>query len=464
MKEIVSATIICLFAGLTSVVSAQELSKNVYRIPYADGTRVTITRDFSNHTPVGRIDMTGTGRGKPYRIVAAAAGTIRRIVDEFEERIPTGSGRPCTNNYVWIEHANGEWTKYSHMKRGSTSGDARLREGQYVTAGRFLGYEDEVGCAGGPHLHFEVGVPRATDPFTETGGFLRDNADSARNRVPRICGIDGNQFVASESYTAKKTVGPLARGNREIVREAVASDDLACFLEQGRSSGYRPLWIDGYDRGNENFFNVILRPGRPGFTWAVEYDLNEADMRKRIGDHRQEGRGIVHLESYKNRTAVRFLAIFVNRRTRKSTTFALTRNRHQSEIDSFRKIGKRPGMISVVSIGGIRRYTTLYDPVRRSRNMARSSLPLADYKALSDENAKTGLKLSYLNAYVHRDQLYFSAVWNSDTRGTDKILHIMNTRKYKTEAIISRRSGYLTRFISGYTIGRVTNYAAVWRK
>jgi murein DD-endopeptidase MepM/ murein hydrolase activator NlpD len=97
-------------------VAAQEKSKGVYRIPYDDGVTVKVTNDHLKHNPPGRIDMHGDGGSKPYKIVAAADGRIRFIVDNFSKQIDSSSGEPCTNNYVWIEHSNGEWTKYSHME------------------------------------------------------------------------------------------------------------------------------------------------------------------------------------------------------------------------------------------------------------------------------------------------------------------------------------------------------------
>lgn len=183
-----------------------DQSTNVYRIPYADGTKVRVSRDHLSHTPPGRIDMGGRDGTKPYRVVAAADGHIRFIVDSFSEHVDSSSGDPCTNNYVWIEHANGEWTKYSHMTQSSTTQTAGLTVGQFVRAGTFLGFEDNVGCATGEHLHWEVGVPRATDPITTTGGFLRDNEDGKRNRIPRICGIAGEVFVAGRNYIAGESL------------------------------------------------------------------------------------------------------------------------------------------------------------------------------------------------------------------------------------------------------------------
>ena len=170
-----------------------RLSRGIYRIPYAPGTEVEVTRDHLTHDPRYRIDMHGVGGDEPYRIVAAAAGVIRYI-----ENRPGQS--PCNNNYVWIEHPNGEWTKYSHMTQDSVTVDAGLAVGDEVGAGTFLGCEDDVGCASGEHVHFEVAHPEDPgDPIDADGFLVNGNAD---NRIARICELDGEVFVDGQRYVA----------------------------------------------------------------------------------------------------------------------------------------------------------------------------------------------------------------------------------------------------------------------
>ncbi len=182
-----------------------EISRNIYRVPYLTGTDVHITNDHFTHSPVGRYDMSGNGNGSScssnYTIVAAAAGYVRRIVDNHDVH-----GPDCTtdcsdfNNYVWIEHANGEWTKYSHMKKNSTKGNAGLVVGEFVQSGQMLGYECEIGQASGPHLHFEIRHPN--DPnnvqISTLGGFMSD----ADHRIPVICGQTKNYFEAGDDITS----------------------------------------------------------------------------------------------------------------------------------------------------------------------------------------------------------------------------------------------------------------------
>ena len=174
------------------------ISAGTYRIPYQNGTTVEITGDHLTHDPPTRIDMKGVAGSEPYRLVAAADGVIRFIVDQFGANRPDGN--PCNNNFVWIEHDNGEWTKYSHMTKRSVTRDAGLSVGQRVRAGTFLGFEDDIGCAHGEHLHFEVAVPIDPNDPIDDGGFIRGG--SARNRIPRICGIPSQLFVEGKRYVA----------------------------------------------------------------------------------------------------------------------------------------------------------------------------------------------------------------------------------------------------------------------
>ncbi len=187
----------------TTTPSSSELSQGVYRVPFADETRFHVSRDFHDHNPPGKIDMSGTGLGT-HRIVAAAAGTIRFLEDrrskqQHPERWLRNTAS-CFNNYVWIEHDNGEWSKYSHMQQYSTSGKARLRVGDRVAEGTYLGDEGKVGCAWPAHLHFEVVKPSsARSTIGDSSGELQGYARSwARN--PVIKGIGGKTFVDGETY------------------------------------------------------------------------------------------------------------------------------------------------------------------------------------------------------------------------------------------------------------------------
>ncbi len=207
-KKIIIVILLLFYLIIPFCVFAQpqfEMSRNIYRVPYASGTDVHISRDHYTHAPVGRYDMSGNSNGSScsnnYIIVAAAAGYVRRIEDDHDVH-----GPDCTencsdyNNYVWIEHANGEWTKYSHMKKNSTKVNAGLVVGEFVQSGQMLGYECEIGQASGPHLHFVVRHPNdpANVQISILGGFM----SNAVHRIPVICGQTKNYFEGGDDVVS----------------------------------------------------------------------------------------------------------------------------------------------------------------------------------------------------------------------------------------------------------------------
>ncbi|HEX3809733.1 MAG TPA: M23 family metallopeptidase [Rhizomicrobium sp.] len=176
-------------------------SAGAYRLPFADGTTVKIFDDFATHRPRGRVDIFAVAGPQPYRVVAAASGRIMAIQDGYSEQQSGRAAADCHNNYIWIAHANGEWTNYSHVAHDSVTKGAKLKVGDYVKAGAYLGEEGAVGCAMLHHVHFEVAVPDAKNPI-DAGGFLTDNDNGKRERNPRFCGVHGETAVKDATYKA----------------------------------------------------------------------------------------------------------------------------------------------------------------------------------------------------------------------------------------------------------------------
>jgi murein DD-endopeptidase MepM/ murein hydrolase activator NlpD len=116
-------------------------------------------------------------------VIAAAAGTIIQKADGNYDRNCVGVGSGLTANSIIIQHADGTYALYWHMKNGSVTTKA---VGQTVVAGEKLGIVGSSGSSSGPHLHFEVwtGNTGATykDPFSGTCNLLNANSWWASQR------------------------------------------------------------------------------------------------------------------------------------------------------------------------------------------------------------------------------------------------------------------------------------------
>jgi murein DD-endopeptidase MepM/ murein hydrolase activator NlpD len=203
-------------------------SEGLYRLPYADDTRVRVFDYFQSHRPQGRLDLFAISGERPHALVAAAAGRIIAIRDNFSEQQSGRAAAICHNNFVWIAHENGEWTGYSHMAQHSVTGKAKLHVGDTVKAGQYLGDEAAVGCAMLEHLHFEVGAPGSA---VDEGGFLVNNDKGSRNRSPRFCGVPGESVVKDSKYIAgpcPKSAGESADSEHPV--RYLTTNVLQCLL------------------------------------------------------------------------------------------------------------------------------------------------------------------------------------------------------------------------------------------
>lgn len=87
-------------------------------------------------------------------ILAAAAGVVVIAKDGMQDQPklfePNNAGGP--GNYVVIDHGDGEFTLYGHLKKGTI----RVHPNEKVTAGEPIGLCGNSGASEIPHLHFQL--------------------------------------------------------------------------------------------------------------------------------------------------------------------------------------------------------------------------------------------------------------------------------------------------------------------
>jgi len=159
--------------------------------------------EFARHDGASMEDYVGYGRRA---ILAPAAGTVVFARND----IPDGTVKAdflkkeyaleaIAGNLVVIDHGNGEFSVFCHMRHGSVA----VRRGDRIEQGQTIGYLGAAGSPGLPHLHYQL------------------------QNGPNIFGNDGLPLV----FENIERIGWLGRG---------ASDDTpgAAAVEQPRSGVY----------------------------------------------------------------------------------------------------------------------------------------------------------------------------------------------------------------------------------
>lgn len=188
-----------------------EISRNVYRIPYGDGSTVTMSQDYIDHgsTPAGdtgSMDMFAAGNPA---IVAAAAGTVIAVNDALNGCGCSAAYGQCANT-VQIQHASGEVSTYLHIAQNSAT-NLGITVGTIVAQGQQIAVQGDVGwtCGSG---RLPTTSPTCTTPVnsvppgaTRCGPHLHWNvvrATTGERVNPMTCGISNNIYVDNGVNTA----------------------------------------------------------------------------------------------------------------------------------------------------------------------------------------------------------------------------------------------------------------------
>lgn len=136
--------------------AAGGVSKSGWYWPYPGDTSIYSAYGMRYH-PVyhymrfhSGVDLGGS-YGNP--IIAARSGTVVIVRNPVQGRNTGGSGY---GNYVVIDHGDGSFSLYAHMK------ETQVSVGQNVNASDRIGICGSTGTSTGPHLHFEIMIDGKT--------------------------------------------------------------------------------------------------------------------------------------------------------------------------------------------------------------------------------------------------------------------------------------------------------------
>lgn len=130
----------------------------VYLLPFEKGKKCMIGQGYNgkySHAGLNAIDFdmkVGT------RVCASRPGTVIAVKEDSDKGCKTNKCKAHAN-YVLIYHEDGTFASYVHLKKDG----AKVDVGEHVKAGQVIGLSGNTGWSSGPHLHFEVYIPREGD-------------------------------------------------------------------------------------------------------------------------------------------------------------------------------------------------------------------------------------------------------------------------------------------------------------
>jgi hypothetical protein len=437
-----------------------------------------MTWDAAGNKWTGILPGTSGDKNEDYRIwgkpvVAMADGTVVSFKNDMAENTKMGKQEPTPNpvegNHFYLQHGD-ELVVYAHLQKGSLN-TKLMQKGAAVKQGDFLGLAGNSGNSTNPHLHIHSiqatqpwGGPPRPLPFQDIHVIDRTALAPPDPAGPWVKAEDqGLPNVASAIWPSPLTPSWYPPGWAELARHGIPEASYQTEFDRIVSSGYRLVWIDGYDVNGKTFFNVIFRPAN-GVAWQARHGLSGTQYQTEFDTWTGKGYRLAHIESYLSGGNVRYAPIFVKSSGPAYTAFhGRTAAEHQKLFDDLTRDGWRPVNITAVSPGGTRVYAGLYEKRDVGSFWTKTFMTPSEYQTEFDNNSKAGRKLVYLNAYTHQDGPRIIAIWHEKTAPA-VARHGLSSSAYQQEFEARLGEGLLTRAVTGYEQADAARFAAFWTK
>jgi hypothetical protein len=410
------------------------------------------------------------------RIRAMADGTVVAFLDNQPTNPTLGSdlvdetkpGAIVEGNHFYIQHGD-ELVLYAHFQKGTLNASL-MRVGANVRAGDYLGLAGNSGNSTGPHLHIHsiqgtqpwMGTTRPL-PFRETwaierAGVKPPDPAGAWTKLTSLGPPPTGSFVWPTG-TAPAWYPP---GYAELARHGVPASQYQTEFEKIYKSGYRPVWVDGFQAGGQNYFNAIFRAD-DGVGWSARHGLTGDQYQAEFNAQTKAGGRLLHVDSYPTAGGIRYASIFVSSGGPAWLAYhGRSEGQHQQAFNHHVQHGYAPVLISVTPSGGQRWYTALYEKKDVGTFWAKQTVPAADYQTEFTQQANAGRKLVYLNAYNDGAAgVRFTAIWHSKATWP-YARHGLTSGQYQAEFDLRLKQGLLTRGVTGYDWGGQPYYAGYW--
>ncbi len=206
-----------------------------------------------------------------------------------------------------------------------------------------------------------------------------------------------------------------------------------------------------------------------GVPWVARHGLTSAQYQSTFNSLVSTGYKLTYVTGYTYNSDPRYAAIW-----EKSVPYAwvarhgMTSAQYQSAFDSYVAQGYRPRHVAGYAVGNTAQFAAIWDKSPAPGNgawVARHGMTSAQYQAEFDKWVGQGLKLVHVSGYAEGGQAKYAALWERPADGYAWVArHGMNSAQYQQAFNTYAAQGYRPVRVSGYVVGGVDYYAAIWDK
>ena len=191
--------------------------------------------------------------------------------------------------------------------------------------------------------------------------------------------------------------------------------------------------------------------------------MSSAGFQDEFDKRVKDGYRLVEISGYSVNGQTQYAAIF-DKSTGPAWTarHGMTSNEYQAWFSKLVSQGYRLRNIDGYAVGAEARYAAIFDKGTGPAWIARHGMTSDEYQKEFDARVHEGYRLRLVSGYAVANQARYAAIFEKATGPAWVSFHGMRAGSYQQQFDKFVSQGYRLDWVSGYVVGGVTLYAAIW--
>lgn len=201
------------------------------------------------------------------------------------------------------------------------------------------------------------------------------------------------------------------------------------------------------------------------YPWQARHGLTGDQYQATFDQLTQQGFRPVQVCGYSEGFDDRYAAIFSQSPSGPwEARHGLTSEQYQAKFDELLRQGYRLRNVSGYAIAGSQRFTGIWEQAEGPTWQARHGVTAAEFQATFDQLTPLGYRPIQVCGYRVNVGVRFAGIWEQRPGPTWQARHNLSSADYQKTFDALLAQGYRLIWVSGYSNGGATRYAAIWEQ
>jgi hypothetical protein len=246
-------------------------------------------------------------------------------------------------------------------------------------------------------------------------------------------------------------------------RSGLSTGQYQALFNQLTAQGYRLALVDGYNvDGNATFAAIFNQTGGP--PWVAHHNMNAGQFQQTFDQLGAQGYRLTKVSGYGPGGVPLYAGLWTQSGGPAwQARSGLTSGQFQQVFNQLTAQGYRPVWVNGYNVAGVPYFAAIFEQIANSPAwISRHGMTAPQYQAAFDAAVAQGYHLRMVSGYAVGPVAYFAAIWDQGSFPAWQARHNLNTADFQAAFDALTQQGMRLVDVSGYEVGGQVLYAGLW--